>query len=321
MKPCNPSLRDGIPVHFPVKIASILGPEEDRYFSSGYKEVKYEICEVLFSNSGSYFATYKVIYPSDWSIGRNGKVRDAHLSTIDAAAIVLELLKSYGLDYSNNLMSISLRAGSFPWVELSEVPVNFRIRLIPEKTHCLAVYEINGTVGNISVRCCLKDIEGLFETTIKTDLYSFYSDSSKVVLDSEITSYNSLTQTLTSIHASRTNKESEQVMSSVARSSTGLHKMKVELLTIMGQLAQSVILLSANKDRDALGTLWMRSVNLVIPEDAISAPVHFGITTQLVRDRLVGRGMGGLRDVVVSCESSFGTRAEAKLAYNTDIEA
>lgn len=324
MKRWSSTLSDGVTPSFPASLTDLLGPEKDRYFASGYRDVRYQLNEPSRFRAGPLSASYEVQYPSDWSIGANGDARTAHLSTIDGAVIALNALDGLGVERTSWIQSLTLRAGSFPWERLSDVPVELCAKVTEKAGNDQPVQIVSGSVGNIAVACRLArasttpvESKGRVVARLSRAHVPLMSTSRSI---SELVSFHEDTKTLQSTHSSSVPRHVQPVAGLDIESLCWPRLAAVDLLATMGQLAQSVILLANKTDRDGLGTLWMRSLKLTFEHQPCVLPTAWRVKTQLVRDREITRGSVGLRDVAVSCRASTGAAIEAKLAYTANGE-
>jgi len=132
-----------------IPLELLLGPAAGRYFGAGFREVNYTVTGR--AHRGRATGLGAAHYPDSWSIDGQGKARRAHLSSIDAVVLPLLLIEQCG---SRDLLaslesyfvaSIRLRAGTSPWEQLDEIPIDMAMSKAPD------AISLDGTVGNIRV--------------------------------------------------------------------------------------------------------------------------------------------------------------------------
>ena len=106
-------------------IDDFLGEKSTRFFSNGYKRAIRAIQNIVITSSGAE-ATCQVYMPADWSV--KGVSRQiAHLSSVDAVLIALQLSEAYCVDtyaltssmrQKITIASFSVKAGEEPLEEL-----------------------------------------------------------------------------------------------------------------------------------------------------------------------------------------------------------
>lgn len=111
-------------------IDDYLGPDETRFFGSGYRRVRYHFEPK--AKSVQQRATARIEYPADWSTKATGAALRPHLSTIDGLVLGAEIVDRHvrhrGTQHSRaatrHLRRVDIRAGSAPYEEgLDRVPV------------------------------------------------------------------------------------------------------------------------------------------------------------------------------------------------------
>lgn len=123
-----------------------LGPSGNRFFSSGYKRVSYDIADESARDNG-YASSFKIIYPEDWSVKKN-KLRP-HLSSIDVmlmSARACGKILSTRNNFNFEISCITIRASKKPIEELDYIKISFDV--ISESENTLF---FSGKVGNMSV--------------------------------------------------------------------------------------------------------------------------------------------------------------------------
>ncbi|WP_207400869.1 AvrD family protein [Actinomadura roseirufa] len=123
-----------------------LGPGETRFFSHGYRRVRYDVRDLAVS-PGGVTGTASLAYPGDWSKKGSGDLRP-HLSTVDSLVLAVQLAEAHlahagGLDAgarrAARLRRVALRAGTSPQEDLDAVPL--------KAAYC-------GSAGGVSVFEC-----------------------------------------------------------------------------------------------------------------------------------------------------------------------
>lgn len=114
-----------------MSLARLLGPGENRYFASGYRDVAYRERHVARRLGNSVKTTYPVARPDAWSLVADERERTVHLGTIDVVVIALSAAEAFDEGTSRTghcwICSPELRAGSTPSGQLSNVPTVLRL--------------------------------------------------------------------------------------------------------------------------------------------------------------------------------------------------
>lgn len=309
-------MRDGGSPAWSGGLESLLGPDEDRYFASGYRSVNYALdFSAVARNAGEVRAGARVRYPERWSAAGSGPARAAHLSSVDAVILPLLALEEVASDVERRrlgrfrVVSINLRAGSSPWLALDSVPVEFTAG------EDAGAIQLSGHTGNIR-----------FEILAATQ---GVSSERSPVSSGHPSVYGGLfqcTQTLSTVTALDP-ASGELIASHTIAHPDGdtagpgfeaelwASPTVIDYLVTMGQLTQALVYASAGTTRAEAGPLWMRTMRIHIREPQPHLPIRFGTTTRLLRDRLLTRGGGTLHDVTVESVSTSGVHARSTLAY------
>ncbi|WP_460058916.1 AvrD family protein [Pseudolactococcus yaeyamensis] len=142
-------------------IDDILGDKATRYFGSGYKQVTYDILELILADD-IISATTTIHYPLSWSRKDNETELVPHLSTIDATYIGLQLCESF-LTQQFGLALVS------------------RSDLFIKRLHLKAK---NGVLENLSQVAC--KIEHSVNSGVLYDEHKFSGQIGNIVFYSEI---------------------------------------------------------------------------------------------------------------------------------------
>lgn len=314
------SLRNATSRELPLSLVDVLGPEDRRYFASGYRDVRYRVSEGPSRQGDEIHAAYAVEYPDDWSREVDGAPRTPHLSTIDAALMTLRGVEAVGLPLGGAagfwVRSLVMHAGSVAWEDLSSVPVTLRTDPQVDSPERRA---LKGNVGNIKVECVLEASDWSWCGAEAAERGTVYRDGYREARTSSlVTAYDPTTRVMRSAHRTTGGTANRVYRGIESAWYPGLTV--VDSLVTMGQLAQAVILLSQGIDRAGLGTLWMRSIRFIAERAPSSRPLDWQMQTTLVRDWVMARTRSGLHDVHVTCEATSGARVEARLAYTEVVQ-
>lgn len=146
-------------------IDDYLGDSGTRFFSSGYRRVRYKFghSEIASSRSSATMATRVALrYPDNWSKKRTGVSLRPHLSTIDAILLGVqagEALLTHTFALSDDarramwVRRIDIRAGQRPDEELDELPVTAQLAETRQGTDRGTTARVDCRVGAMRVRC------------------------------------------------------------------------------------------------------------------------------------------------------------------------
>ncbi|HHQ6628040.1 TPA: AvrD family protein [Serratia fonticola] len=123
-------------------IDEILGPSENRFFSSGYRRSEHHISNlVLRANTEEkqhcLEAVVSLSYPRDWSVKNIGMDVTPHLSTIDMLVIAIQMIETHltcCFDLSQtelqkiHIGEIAIHAGTKPQENLNDIPITATLR-------------------------------------------------------------------------------------------------------------------------------------------------------------------------------------------------
>lgn len=284
----------------------LLGPADERYFGSGYREVKYTAVGGLLG--GRLEGAGVVVYPQGWSVGAGRQRRTPHLSSIDAVVLSLILLEKCSASHELSdlfVASIELRAGARPWEKLDAVPLQLDV----ESTR--ATLEVCGLVGNIHVRITLALREN--PTDVATDGESVYGVLFQTTRSESVVCNGAQDGSFVGRH---------QVIVDSSRKPHGIEAFAwpgptvLDYLVLLGQMTQALVYTSAGLSRSTAGPLWMRTMRVersAPPEGGSES--EFGSNAQIARDRLLIRSGTRVHDVKVNATTTTGVRAMSTLAY------
>lgn len=302
----------------PVELDALLGDAGGRYFGSGYRRVRYgSPADVEFRHDGTLRANVAVRYPAGWSTGAGGAPRAPHLSTLDAVIlpiivfdrVISELGSSTG---KLHVAAARLRSGPVPWTDLASVPVAVSVN-----GNEAGPWEITGTVGNMKVLIRLQGSLDLRKRPTIEPLApaaTVYGGAFRhAMTSSRLMRFEPDSRTLIGEHRTRWDAKHSRIETEGVESAWRPALTVIDHLAVMGQMAQSVIALSADSSRESMGTLWMRAVDIETAEEPAAAPVTWMSRMTLVRDRELRSD--GVHDVRVQSTASTGVIVRASLAY------
>ncbi len=116
-------------------IDDYLGPSIGRFFATGFRRVRHEVCDVAVTgvdaSTPGVKARATLEYPTDWSKKKEEFDLPPHVSTVDMMVLGVQLSEvflahAYGLDPAARrratLRKMTLRAGTAPQEELVDLP-------------------------------------------------------------------------------------------------------------------------------------------------------------------------------------------------------
>lgn len=297
-----------------VSLEELLGPSADRYLSSGYKGVVYELDRGANTSLGWLG---RVRYPADWSRRRHGQRRGPHLSSIDAAVLPLLALETLCSEVDGAqerlpghwLSSLSLRSLGPPWLDTSSVPVSLDGSSWPFHP-ANQVNTVRARVGNIGVAVTLE----CAGTSVKLGPRSGPSVFGGAYKQSHWQSHVAGRAAAPGVFSSRHRM-------SVASSGDELPRPGIEgdfwpaanildYVSLLGQLGHVV---AGPKVQHREDNLWLRSLNVEIPDPP--GVREFGIESRLTRENVVERAGVRIHDLHMEAVATHGVRVRGKLAY------
>lgn len=306
-------------VEGPGSLDELLGSADRRFFGSGYRRVRHELLHSSSVEGDECVAlTSRVDYPDDWSLGPSGEARSPHLSTIDAVVLSMMALSrtdpAAARTHSARVVRAELRAGSEPWLDLSDVPVRIQRSSIGPSDADDARELVEAKVGNIRSTI-----------TISRSVADAHADADAVPVDESEDVYGGLYRrttaesTLLAYEPEKHQVTARHSFSSDAReAAVGIEGAFWPALTVvdhlvtMGQLAQALIQLRHGNAR--AGGLWMRKVAIELPQAPEPLPAEMTSVMVIDRDRSVELRGHRYRNIVVKARTSSDVSVTAHLA-------
>lgn len=123
-------------------IDEILGPSENRFFSSGYRSSEHHISNLVLratteEKQRCLEAVVSLSYPRNWSIKNIGMDVTPHLSTIDMLVLAIQMIEAHQtccFDFSEteiqkiHIGEIAIHAGPKPQENLNDIPIAATLR-------------------------------------------------------------------------------------------------------------------------------------------------------------------------------------------------
>ncbi len=298
----------------------MLGPAQGRYFGAGFREVGSTL-DVTSNINGDLSAVAHLSYPESWSIDSAGRPRRAHVSSIDAIVLSLQLvdLLSPELDTLENsrlrVASVLLRAGAEPWYDIKCVPVTL------SGEHRIGGYTVQGRVGGVKVAIQLEASENSFVGSADEHIAhapNVYRELFKQTLTA--TDVVALDLQRGELHAKHRWSHSAGDTAPVGVGAAGWPSPTIiDYLVTMGQLTQALVYAVSGTNRATAGPLWMRSMSIVTQNNSTLARDSFSTATRIVHDRTFERGDQRVHDVAVQSQSTDGAHATSTLAYTEGL--
>lgn len=257
-------------------INDILGPSENRFFSSGYRRSECRITDLILCASGEreycFEAIASISYPKDWSIKEHSMDMRPHLSTIDMLTLSIKMIETYLMgcfDQSStdvnriSFRELSIHAGNKPQENLDNIPITVKLRCSePTKddpSRCISTYECHA--GYLRAVCqveysCGKTKSGIFKycsiNNISDDIRSSYYDRGykeqmHIISDVKLDIENMIATSNVEIVVNRKQRY-DSWPETVSY---------IDAFVICSQLAQSLLYSLDNVTRDETSTLWM----------------------------------------------------------------
>ena len=299
---------------------SYLGPAAARYFSHGYKNVRYSINRIACDFDAKEFSTIvDMQYPDDWSHKKDGSTRKAHLGTVDVFVLGVQtcsafLVQYYGLSPSEVakiwVRKVNMRSGNEPLEDLRDVTVAGSLSETVETSDALrgCVSSFKVSVGTIQLKLELDhdpgmgpcpsssrlaiggrrtrtfDIEaalGRLDNSYLGDLFRHYDRSITNIVIGE--SKDDLTATW---HIR--NQRAGHAVEGVGAAYVGALS-TVDNILLGAQILQVLLYNYDDLDRQESNNLWMRSVS-----GSFSRPIYgveeIAIRACLTRNEILSKG-------------------------------
>lgn len=299
------------------RLDDVLGPAESRYFAAGYRDVIHAveiINEVEGEDTHSISARASLRYPEGWSRNEDGTVRLPHLSSVDSVILpLLTMQQSTRGGRANEywVKEISLKAGSEPWWNLDEVPIEIEAHMTGNQTTLIAT---SGTIrATISLERNAVSAPPSTPESGRTD--SVYSSTFRQVRC--VTDSLKFNETQATIHATHqfSLEADPSGLPNGYDSATWPATTIIDYLVTMGQMVQALVYAANQTDREHMGNLWMRTMRITRTRLPEGLPMTSTTTTSVLKNRLLQRGAARIHDMTVTSISSCGVQAEATVAY------
>lgn len=264
-------------------VDEILGPSENRFFSSGYRCSEHKVSNLTFPEPGEnnccLEATVSFFYPSNWSVKNAGMDVTPHLSTIDMLVLAMQMVEThlsfhFGLSMddldTNHVNDIAIHAGTKPQEDLNDIPVSLVLRRSVEKTddssRKVSTYECR--VGLMRAVCQIEhpfygkennkiEINSLDNLNIKKRYYGLGYKEQKHILSAVCLDMANLTA----------DAQVEFILSKeVSQVITPEKVSYIDVFVTCAQLAQVLLYSLDGLSRSETSTLWMIRTNF--SEDA-----------------------------------------------------
>ena len=256
-------------------IDDFLGEKSTRFFSNGYKRAVRNMNDVVITSSGAE-AMCSVSVPEDWSV-KGGAHQIAHLSSVDALLIALQLSEAYCvvlyalseyLRKAITIVSFSMKAGKVPLENLENFKSTTTLSSVEDSLFSF-VSHVGGMIVTLQLRLpftcedsTLLPKEGLHYDTISSILgesaHNFYgtgfSNASHDIRDVTVDLDASLVTA--KIDSAFTNRLSYQGMETMLDPCAS----PIDAMVILSQLGQCYLYLLDGISRANSSTLWMRGM-------------------------------------------------------------
>lgn len=295
----------------------LLGTADERFFGRGYHRVRHELLQSPSAEHAAHVSlSARIDYPHDWSLGPSGESRSPHLSTIDAVVLSLMALSRANPEDArirkSRVARVELRAGSEPWIKLSDVPVHIRRSNVNPSAVGEAREIIEAEVGNIRSTIVISraDIVEHADTVLPEGASDVYGELYRTTMaQSTLLGYDPEDQRITARHAF--SSDTRGVASGV-ESAFWPALTVVDHLVTMGQLAQALTQLRHGNARS--GGLWMRRVAIDLHRAPEPLPAEMTSVMVIDRDRGVELRGRRYRNIVMKARASSGVSVTAHLA-------
>ncbi|PKE29916.1 hypothetical protein CWS43_14315 [Rahnella sp. AA] len=283
-------------------VDEILGPSENRFFSSGYRCSEHKVSNLTFPEPGEnnccLEATVSFFYPSNWSVKNAGMDVTPHLSTIDMLVLAMQMVEThlsfhFGLSMddldTNHVNEIAIHAGTKPQEDLNDIPVSLVLRRSVEKTddssRKVSTYECR--VGLMRAVCQIEhpfcgkennktEINSLDNLNIKKRYYGLGYKEQKHILSAVYLDMANLTADAQVEFIF--SKEESQVITPEKVS-------YIDVFVTCAQLAQVLLYSLDGLSRSETSTLWMIRTNF--SEDAGEIKNHDKVKTLISTSQII----------------------------------
>ncbi|WP_410646304.1 AvrD family protein [Amycolatopsis sp. cmx-4-54] len=289
-----------------------LGPRADRYFGDGFKRVSHQITNaVLDTRDSSITAHARLRYPPDWSSKTSDVLRTPHLSSLDVAALAVQLADLYftatfGLTDEQRrgltIRRLTVKAGSSPQQQLTDVSMSAQRVVTKSDTHA-ALTRLTGNVGGLATLCEVVHPRHLHVRTSGPRIVS----AEKALGDPAHRYFGTGFQTRDHELRDVVVAENHTVVSATARvmgaeihpnGIAGRYQPAITLIDgmiVLAQLAQSLLYDLDDVDRGDSNTLWLRKFDVVGPPPHQRLGTPFRASASVTRTGLVNFAGGTWR--------------------------
>lgn len=259
------------PTRYP-DIDALLGNKEDRYFGQGFKQVGHQLINQSFNTVNRQLtADIRIDYPAHWS--RKGLYpMKPHLSTIDAMwlnccaceTLLAACYKRTAGSIPPLIRRVDMKAGTQPLESLSAIPLSVKLN----ETHRRGEFRrfqshFQARIGGMSLDTVIEHDGQWRDSPLPAEL-DFQTSSDKPYSRqcqraTRADASHNLTQLVFSDHDDQVRAN----YSSDTPSADGTEFLApIEVILVLGQLAQALIYRKDGITRETSSTLWMRSVVL-----------------------------------------------------------
>lgn len=283
-------------------VDEILGPSENRFFSSGYRCSEHKVSNLAFPELGEnnccLEATVSLFYPPNWSVKNVGMDVTPHLSTIDMLVLAMQMVEThlsfhFGLSMddldTNPVNELAIHAGTKPQENLNDIPVSLMLRRCEEKaddsSKKVSTYECR--VGLMRAVCQIEhtfyrkdnnkiEINSLDNINIKKRYYGLGYKEQKHILSAVYLDMANLTADAQVEFIF--SKEEAQVITPEKVS-------YIDVFVTCAQLAQVLLYSLDGLSRSETSTLWMIRANF--SEDAGEIKNHDKVKTLISTSQII----------------------------------
>lgn len=291
----------------------LLGAPATRYFATGYQRVGYGVSFGA-ASAGAHGSVAlggfgAVDYPVDWSLAPSGQPRPPHLSSIDAlvlgvAAVEHAMSEVPGMCEPTHAVidHVSIRSGSHPHAELSEVPVS--AMLVPSEYEFLAELR----VGAFRIHMLLRGAEPPARRA--GQLRPYWDGYRLNAVMSELVEVDLRDRSVVTIHTVKSPKTGGAAGIDSALWPGLTH---VDNVALFGQIAQVLAQTTVGVVRGSIDNLWMRRMAFTRVEHL--APTTFQARARLVEHSMIERGGKVMDSLRMEAVSDHGVKAEALFGF------
>lgn len=293
----------------------LLGAAHTRYFATGYKRVRYGMHSGVTSAAEDASVTVDVSgaadYPVDWSVGSDGRPRQAHLSSVDALVLGVAAIERavaempVACDAARLVIDhIALRSGARPHVELSDVPVRGTVAPRGSGIHA------DLRVGGFRIHARLRETDSM---SGPSGPLRPYADGYVLhAVASELIEYSVRERAVLTRHT---------VRGPVPGGAGGIEATlwpgltHIDHVVLFGQVAQVLAQVTAGVPRGSIDNLWMR--RMAFTRTGSASPTQFHARAHILEHSVVERGGRALHSLWMEAASDHGVRAEAVFGFVT----